>query len=158
MSKIRLATVVGFPMGYTAIAAKSEEIKRAIDEGTDDIDAVIKAGLNSAVYGTDFGDALLDSLAATVTSAATAASDPPLPDADRAKLMNDAAGVAQSARREVETVLRSQADRVVSEMDLVRREDLEIVQDLAEGRGGKDGPAYSKWADQMMRKAPIRRV
>lgn len=41
MSKIRLATVVGFPMGYTAIAAKSEEIKRAIDEGTDDIDAVI---------------------------------------------------------------------------------------------------------------------
>lgn len=48
-----------------------------------------------------------------------------------AKLMNDAAGVAQSARREVETVFRSQADRVVSEMDLVRREDLEIVQDLA---------------------------
>jgi BMFP domain-containing protein YqiC len=48
-----------------------------------------------------------------------------------AKLMNDAAGVAQSARREVETVLRSQADRVVSEMDLVRREDLEIVQEMA---------------------------
>lgn len=48
-----------------------------------------------------------------------------------AKLMNDAAGVAQSAKREVETVLRSQADRVVSEMDLVRREDLEIVQELA---------------------------
>ncbi|WP_075215320.1 accessory factor UbiK family protein [Mongoliimonas terrestris] len=48
-----------------------------------------------------------------------------------AKLMNDAAGVAQSARREVETVFRSQADRVASEMDLVRREDLEIAQDLA---------------------------
>lgn len=48
-----------------------------------------------------------------------------------AKLMNDAAGVAQSARREVETVLRSQADRVASEMDLVRREDLEIVQEMA---------------------------
>jgi BMFP domain-containing protein YqiC len=48
-----------------------------------------------------------------------------------AKLMNDAAGVAQSARREVETVIRAQADRVVSEMDLVRREDIEIVQDLA---------------------------
>jgi deoxyribose-phosphate aldolase len=40
-SKIRVVTVVGFPMGYTAIAAKSEEIKRAIDEGADDIDAVI---------------------------------------------------------------------------------------------------------------------
>lgn len=48
-----------------------------------------------------------------------------------AKLMNDAAGVAQSARREVETVFRAQADRVVSEMDLVRREELEIARDLA---------------------------
>ncbi|BBE72615.1 accessory factor UbiK family protein [Oharaeibacter diazotrophicus] len=48
-----------------------------------------------------------------------------------AKLMNDAAGVAQSARREVETAMRSQADRVVSELDLVRREDFEIVQALA---------------------------
>jgi BMFP domain-containing protein YqiC len=48
-----------------------------------------------------------------------------------AKLMNDATGVAQSARREVETVFRSQADRVVSELDLVRREDIEIVQDIA---------------------------
>ncbi len=48
-----------------------------------------------------------------------------------AKLMNDAAGVAQSARREVETVMRAQGDRVISELDLVRREDLEIVQDLA---------------------------
>jgi deoxyribose-phosphate aldolase len=40
-SKVRVATVVGFPLGYSAIAAKSEEIKRAIDEGADDIDAVI---------------------------------------------------------------------------------------------------------------------
>lgn len=40
-SRIRLATVVGFPMGYTAIAAKSEEIKRAVDEGADEIDAVL---------------------------------------------------------------------------------------------------------------------
>jgi len=40
-SKIRLATVIGFPMGYVAIAAKSEEIKRAIEEGADEVDAVI---------------------------------------------------------------------------------------------------------------------
>lgn len=40
-SKVRVATVVGFPMGYAAIAAKSEEIKRAVDEGADDIDAVV---------------------------------------------------------------------------------------------------------------------
>lgn len=40
-SSIRVVTVVGFPMGYTAIAAKSEEIKRAIDEGANEIDAVL---------------------------------------------------------------------------------------------------------------------
>lgn len=40
-TKVRVATVVGFPMGYVAIAAKSEEIKRAVDEGVDDIDAVV---------------------------------------------------------------------------------------------------------------------
>lgn len=40
-SKVRVSTVVGFPMGYTAIAAKSEEIKRALDEGADEIDAVV---------------------------------------------------------------------------------------------------------------------
>lgn len=49
-NKVRLATVVGFPMGYSTIAAKSEEIKRAIDDGAEDIDAVvnisaIKSGL-----------------------------------------------------------------------------------------------------------------
>lgn len=40
-NKVRLATVVGFPMGYSAISAKSEEIKRAMDDGADDVDAVI---------------------------------------------------------------------------------------------------------------------
>jgi deoxyribose-phosphate aldolase len=40
-TKIKVATVVGFPMGYSAMAAKSEEIKRAVDDGVDDIDAVI---------------------------------------------------------------------------------------------------------------------
>ncbi len=39
--RVRVITVVGFPMGYSAIPAKSEEIKRAIDEGADEIDAVI---------------------------------------------------------------------------------------------------------------------
>lgn len=39
-SQTRLVTVAGFPMGYSSIAAKSEEIKRAVDEGADDIDAV----------------------------------------------------------------------------------------------------------------------
>ncbi|TXB62008.1 deoxyribose-phosphate aldolase [Phaeodactylibacter luteus] len=40
-SPVRIATVVGFPMGYASTPAKIEEIKRAIDEGADEIDAVL---------------------------------------------------------------------------------------------------------------------
>ena len=48
-----------------------------------------------------------------------------------ARLMNDAAGAAQGMRREVETVFRSQAERVMRELDLVRREDFEAVKEMA---------------------------
>jgi hypothetical protein len=48
-----------------------------------------------------------------------------------ARLMNDAAGAAQGVRREVETLFRSQAERVMRELDVVRREDFEAVKDMA---------------------------
>jgi BMFP domain-containing protein YqiC len=48
-----------------------------------------------------------------------------------AKLMTDAAGVAQGVRREVETTMRAQAERFLSEMDLVQREDFEAVREMA---------------------------
>ncbi|MEO1261365.1 MAG: deoxyribose-phosphate aldolase [Bacteroidota bacterium] len=38
---VKVATVIGFPMGYSTIAAKVEEIKRAVDEGADELDVVI---------------------------------------------------------------------------------------------------------------------
>ncbi len=40
-SKVKVATVIGFPTGYSSTAAKVEEIKRAIDEEIDELDAVI---------------------------------------------------------------------------------------------------------------------
>ncbi len=40
-ASVKLVTVVGFPMGYSCIASKSEEIRRAVEEGTDDVDAVV---------------------------------------------------------------------------------------------------------------------
>lgn len=47
----RVVTVVGFPMGYSAIAAKSEEVKRATEDGADEIDAVINiAAVKSAQW------------------------------------------------------------------------------------------------------------
>lgn len=49
-----------------------------------------------------------------------------------AKVMTDAAGAAQGVRREVETLVRGQADRVMAEMDVVRREEFEAVKAMAE--------------------------
>jgi BMFP domain-containing protein YqiC len=48
-----------------------------------------------------------------------------------AKLMNDAAGVAQGVRREFDTVLRAQAERILRDLDVVHREELEAVKEMA---------------------------
>ena len=37
----KVVTVVGFPMGYSNVPAKVEEVKRALDEEADEIDAVV---------------------------------------------------------------------------------------------------------------------
>lgn len=50
---------------------------------------------------------------------------------DFAKLMTDAAGTAQGVRREMETALRAQAERVLNSMDVVQREEFEAVRDMA---------------------------
>lgn len=50
-SSVKITTVVGFPMGYSSISAKVEEIKRAIQKGADEIDAVVNI---SAVKSADW--------------------------------------------------------------------------------------------------------
>ena len=50
---------------------------------------------------------------------------------DVARLMTDAVGAAQGARREVEGVFRAQLDRVAREMDFVPREEFEAVREMA---------------------------
>ena len=48
-----------------------------------------------------------------------------------ARLMNDAAGVAQGVRREFDTLMRSQAERIIRDLDLVKREEFEAVKEMA---------------------------
>lgn len=48
-----------------------------------------------------------------------------------AKLMTDAAGAAQGARREFETIMKSQGERILREMDVVRRDEFEAVKAMA---------------------------
>jgi BMFP domain-containing protein YqiC len=48
-----------------------------------------------------------------------------------ARLMNDAAGVAQGVRREVETMVRAQAERILRDLDVVKREEFEAAKEMA---------------------------
>jgi len=48
-----------------------------------------------------------------------------------ARLMNDAAGVAQGVRREFDTLFRSQAERIMRDLDVVSREEFEAVKEMA---------------------------
>ncbi len=49
-----------------------------------------------------------------------------------AKMMTNAAGAAQGVRREFETMMKAQGERILSEMDVVRREEFEAVKAMAQ--------------------------
>jgi BMFP domain-containing protein YqiC len=50
---------------------------------------------------------------------------------EAARLMNDAAGVASGVRRELDTMMRAQAERILRDLDVVQREEFEAVKDMA---------------------------
>jgi BMFP domain-containing protein YqiC len=49
---------------------------------------------------------------------------------EMARLMNDAAGVAQGVRREFDTLFRSQAERILRDLDVVQREEFEAAKEM----------------------------
>ena len=48
-----------------------------------------------------------------------------------ARLMTDAAGAAQGMRRDFETLMRTQGERILRDMDVVQREEFEAVKEMA---------------------------
>jgi BMFP domain-containing protein YqiC len=48
-----------------------------------------------------------------------------------ARLMNDAAGVAQGVKREIDSVMRAQAERILRDLDVVHREEFDAVKEMA---------------------------
>ncbi len=40
-SNVKIATVIGFPLGYSATPSKAAEIQKAIDDGADELDVVV---------------------------------------------------------------------------------------------------------------------
>jgi len=51
---------------------------------------------------------------------------------DMARLMNDAAGVAQGVRREFDAIFRTQAERILRDLDVVLRDEFEAVREMAQ--------------------------
>jgi BMFP domain-containing protein YqiC len=50
---------------------------------------------------------------------------------DLSRLMTDAAGLADGARREAQTFARAQLERMMAGMDVVAREEFEAVKEMA---------------------------
>jgi BMFP domain-containing protein YqiC len=51
---------------------------------------------------------------------------------EMARLMNDAAGVAQGVRREFDTLFKTQAERILRDLDVITREEFEAVKEMAQ--------------------------
>ena len=47
------------------------------------------------------------------------------------KIMTDAAGVADNVKREIDVIVKNQAERILGDLDLVKREEFEAARDLA---------------------------
>ena len=47
------------------------------------------------------------------------------------RLMNDAAGVATGVRREFDTMVKTQAERMLRDLEVVQREEFEAVKEMA---------------------------
>ena len=48
-----------------------------------------------------------------------------------AKVMNSAAGAAQGVRREIDGLVKSQVERVLNELEVVKREEFDAVKEMA---------------------------
>ena len=49
---------------------------------------------------------------------------------DFAKLVTDATGAAQGIRREAETAVKTQIERMLRDMDVATREEIEVLRDM----------------------------
>ncbi|HVW56811.1 MAG TPA: accessory factor UbiK family protein [Rhizobiaceae bacterium] len=65
-----------------------------------------------------------------------------------ARLMTDAAGAAQGVRREMETIFRTQAERILNSMDVVQREEFEAMRDMAV-KARTENASLSKKIDEL---------
>jgi BMFP domain-containing protein YqiC len=60
-----------------------------------------------------------------------------------AKVMTSATGAAQGMRKEVDTLVQGQVERILNNMNVVKREEFDVVRDMAE-KARMENEALSK--------------
>ncbi|MCB1378894.1 MAG: accessory factor UbiK family protein [Alphaproteobacteria bacterium] len=71
-----------------------------------------------------------------------------------AKLMTSAAGAAQGARREFDTLIQAQMERVLNSMEVVKREEFEAVKAMAQKAREENDALSARLAALEARLAP----
>jgi len=64
-----------------------------------------------------------------------------------AKLMTNAAGAAQGVRKEVDTLVQGQVERVLNNLNVVKREEFDVVKDMAEKARSENDALASRITD-----------
>ncbi len=64
-----------------------------------------------------------------------------------AKLMTGAAGAAQGVRKEIDTLVQTQVERVLGNLNVVKREDFDVVKDMAEKARLENGKLEARIAE-----------
>ncbi len=72
-----------------------------------------------------------------------------------AKLMTNAAGAAQGLRREVDTLVQAQMERVLNNMELVKREEFEAVKAMAQKAREENDALAARLAALEARLGPV---
>ncbi len=70
-----------------------------------------------------------------------------------AKLMNSAAGAAQGVRREIDTLVKAQVERVLNELNVVQREEFDAVKEMA-GRAREENERLQARVAELERQVP----
>lgn len=71
-----------------------------------------------------------------------------------AKLMTNATGAAQGVRKEIDGLVQSQVERVLGNMQVVRREEFEVVRDMAQKAREENDRLAARIADLEAKLAP----
>jgi BMFP domain-containing protein YqiC len=64
-----------------------------------------------------------------------------------AKLMTNAAGAAQGVRKEVDTLVQTQVERVLNNLNVVKREEFDVVREMAEKARSENDKLASRIAE-----------